>query len=264
MLKVWLAIHLDFGLRLVDSPAEARAVAEVLVRPCFATLSRVSGRQKDRWSRHGEPSVEAIASYLTDPSFDAVSLDTKRGQEIVATAQVDNGVGRPGAPVPETRCAATIAMPYASAELEAVVASVCDLARTVRAAAGFIALEPTYGFAQEVALGGSRPRERVGVSEQRFRERRGRGHYDDRLATELAGVEWGTFLGPGHLARLDVGQLQASGAFVRVKEVTPQLVYLQVSEDPTADLTDGFEAKLQAARHALAPVLMDVSQISLV
>src|SRR5262249_35034935 len=126
------------------------------------------------------------------------------------------------------------------------------LARIVRAAAGFIALEPKLGFAQEVALGGFRPRERAGVSEQRFRERRGRSWHDDRLATELAGVEWGTFLGPGHLARLDVGQVRAPGAFARVIEITPQLAYLQVSENPTDDLTEGFEAKLQAARHALA------------
>ncbi len=77
-------------------------------------------------------------------------------------------------------------------------------------------------------------------------------------------MEWGTFLGPGHLARLDLGQVRASGAFARVVELAAgQLVYLQVSEDPTEDLTEGVEAKLQEARRALAPVLMDVSGISL-
>lgn len=102
-----------------------------------------------------------------------------------------------------------------------------------------------------------------GLGPQRFRERRGRGHYDDRLVAELAGVEWGTFLGPGHLARLDLDQVRASGAFACIREVTPQLAYLQVSDDPADDLTEGLETKLQAARRALAPLLMDVTGISL-
>lgn len=88
----WLAIHLDFGLQLVASPAAARAVGEIFVRPCFAALNRMSARRKDRWSRHQAPSESGIAGYLTDPSCDALSLDTKRGQEVVATAEVENGV----------------------------------------------------------------------------------------------------------------------------------------------------------------------------
>jgi hypothetical protein len=260
----WLSMHLDFGLRLVEAPTEARAVAEVLIRPCFAALGRLSARRKDRWSRHGKPSVDAIAGYVTDPSLDAVSLDTERGQEIVATAQVDNGVGRPSAPVPETRCSATIVIPYVAEELEATVGGVCDLARIVRAAGGFVALEASYGLAHEVALGGFRPRERVGVSEQRFRERRARGQSDDRLANELAGVEWGTFLGSGHLARIQLDQVRSTDAFVRVAELVPQeLTYLQVTEDPLDDLTEAFEAKLGAARRALMPLMMDVSGVSL-
>ena len=260
----WLAIRLNFGLRLVESPAEARAVGDVLVRPCFAALSRLSGRRKDRWSRHGKPSADAIAGYLTDPALDAITLETKRGPEITATAEVENGVRERGPSVPaETRHPAMITIPYVAAELEAVISAACDLARTVHAATGYIALEPKFGWAHEVALGGSRPRERMGLSEQRFRERRGRSWYDDQLATELAGVEWGLFLGPGHLAGVDLAALRASGAFARVLEVTPMLAYLQISEDPAEDLTDGFEAKLAAARRALAPVLMDVSEVSL-
>lgn len=258
-----LALRLDYGEAPVSSPSVARAVAEVLVRPCFAELNRLSARSKDRWSKHTKPSVELIAAYLTDPANDAISMDTKRGAELVAGAEIDNGISRPNAPVPQTRLAAYVAVPFVAAELDAYVASACDLAAALRAAAGFVALEPSFGLAHRVAVGGSRPKERLGLSQQRFRERRGRGHYDDRLATELAGVEWGTFLGPGHLARLDLGQVRASGAFARVIAVTPQLAYLQVSEDPTDDLTEGFEAKLQAARRALAPVLIDVSGISL-
>jgi hypothetical protein len=36
-------------------------------------------------------------------------------------------------------------IPYVAAELATVIGGVCDLARTVRAAAAFIALEASYG-----------------------------------------------------------------------------------------------------------------------
>ncbi len=258
-----LALRLDYGDALVGSPSAARAVAEVLVRPCFAALNRLSARHKDRWSKHTKPSVEIIVAYLTDPANDAISMDNKRGAELVAGAEIDNGISRPNAPVPQTRLAAYVAVPFVAAELDAYVASACDLAAALRATAGFVALEPSFGLAHRVAVGGSWPKERPGLSQQRFRERCGRGHYDDRLATKLAGVEWGTFLGPGHLAGLDLSQVRASGAFARVIEVTPQLAYLQVSDDPADDLPEGFEAKRQTARRALAPVLMNVSGISL-
>jgi hypothetical protein len=165
--------------------------------------------------------------------------------------------------IPETRYSAVIALPLVAAALEAVIGSACDLAAALSAATGFIALEPRYGLAHSAALGGSRPKERVGLSTQRFRERRGRDRYEDRLVAEFAAVEWGTFLGPGHLPKINLDDLRRSGAFARVIENTPALVYLQVTEDPMDDLTEGFENKLVAARRALAPLLMDVSTISL-
>ena len=258
-----LAVRLDYGDALTGAPAAARAVADVLARPCFAELSRLSARRKDRWSKHVKPSVELIAAYLADSSNDAISMDTKRGAELVAGAEVENGVGRDAAPVFETRLQAYLAIPYVARDLEAVVAGVCDLAAALHAAAGFIALEPSYGLAHRAAVAASRPKERTGLSEQRFRERRARLRYADRIGTELAGVEWGTFLGPGHLERVDLGELRRSGAFERVVEVSPRLAYLQVSDDPEDDLTEGFEAKLIAARLALAAITTDVSALSL-
>jgi hypothetical protein len=258
-----LAIRLDYGRALVGDRQGAGGVAEILVRPCFSDLGRLAARRKDRWSKHAKPSAERIAEYLTDASNDAVSMDTKRGAELVASAEVDNGVGREAAPVFATRLQAYLAIPYREGMLGAVLAAICDMASVLGVATGFIAVEPRYGLAQRAAVAASRPKERPGLSEHRLRERLARVLYADRLATELAGVEWGNFLGPGYLARLDLGQLRVSGAFARVIEVTPQLAYLQVSEDPIDDLTEGFEAKLQAARRALAPVLMDVSGISL-
>lgn len=258
-----LAVRLDYGTPLVGSPDSARAVADVLVRPCFRELNRLSARRKDRWSKHAEPSAQTIAEYLTDASNDAISLDTRRGQELVASAEIENGVGREAAPVSATRLQAYLAIPYAASDLEAVLSGICDLASALGAAAGFVALEPDYGHAHRAAVSASRPKERTGLSEQRFRERRARLRYADRIGTELAGVEWGTVLGEGHLAHVDLGELGRSGAFARVLEISPKLAYLQVSDDPLEDLTDGFEAKLVLARRALAAVLMDVSAISM-
>jgi len=257
------AVRLDYGLSVVDAPATAQEVAAILTRPCFAELSRLSARNKDRWSKSAKPTAEQIAAYLLDRANDAISLDTKRGGELVAGAEVENGIGRPGAPVPQTRSAAYLVIPVVPADRGPFVTGVCDLATALHAAAGFIAVEPSYALAHRAALGGSRPKERVGLSEQRFRERRGRGRFDDRLAAELAGIEWGTFLGPGHLAKIDLGSLRRSGAFARVVEVAPGLAYLQVTEDPVDDSTEGFELRLIAARRVLAPLLMDVSAISL-
>ncbi|TMQ12954.1 MAG: hypothetical protein E6J91_19925 [Deltaproteobacteria bacterium] len=258
-----LAIRLDYGAGVAGEPRAAREIAEILMRPCFAALSRLSARRKDRWSKHAKPSVESIATYLADATNDAISMDTKRGQDLVASAEVENGVGRDAAPIVATRLQAYAAIPYVAESLEAVVTGVRDLASALGAAAGFISLEPSYGLAHRAAVAASRPKERTGIGEQRFRERRARLRYSDRIGTELAGVDWGTFLGPGHLERVDLGELRRSGAFARVVEVSPKLGYLQISNDPLDDLTDGFEARLALARRALAPLLMDVSSISM-
>jgi hypothetical protein len=257
-----LAIRLDFGLRLVENSVAARAVADVLMRPCFGALSRIAARRKDRWSRHDKPSVDAIVSFLTDPAVDAMALDTKRGSDIVASGEVENGVGNASAPVLALRSIAYLAIPLVAAELDAVIGGTCDLAAAVSATAGFIALEPRYGLAHSAAIHIERPTERVGVSAQRFRERRARHRYGTRLVTELAGIEWGTFLGPGHLAKVDLDELRRSRAFARVVQVTPALAYVQVTADPMDDLTEAIEAKLISARQALAALLMDVSVIS--
>ncbi len=139
----------------------------------------------------------------------------------------------------------------------------CELAAALQAGAGFVAAEPTYGLAHKLSIGASRPKERRGLSELRQRGRRARDWKSELLATQLATVEWGTFLGPGHVPRVDVAKLRDSGAFERVVEVAPSLVYLQVTADPRDDLTGELEAKLPKAREALGAVLMDIGDVDL-
>jgi hypothetical protein len=45
--------------------------------------------------------------------------------------------------------------------------------------------------------------------------------------------------------------------------ISPRLAYLQLTKDPADDLRDDFESKLQMAREALAPILMDLSDVNL-
>lgn len=258
-----LGIHLKFGRHLVDEPLLASSVAEILSRPCFRVLDRLCARVNGHRTHHTEPSALAIARHLTNSFVDGAHLDAKEGREFVALCEVENGARIREMMPPSIRYAVILTIPFVEAEVSDVVTAACDLASCLQAGAGYVALEPRFGWALEIALGRSRPRERPGVSLRRFQERRGRSAYDDRLVTELGGLEWGTFLGGGHLARIDMESVRASGAFARVVQLGPELVYLQVTENAADDLTNELEDRLVAARQILAPVLMPVAHISL-
>lgn len=254
-----LAVRYDFAAVLVDDEARRRRVAEILARPCFHELDRVSAHRGDRWVEHVATSADAIAAILADRRNSAVSLDTGRGCEIVASAEIRNGTREGLGALPHN---GYLAFPTPT-DLDATIAALLELADALDVGAGFIAGEPTYNAGQNVALGGAKPRPRPGLSTRQAIERRGRDwHYQQRHA-ELAGPEWGTFLGAAHLARLDLDQVRASDAFYRVELVSPRLAYLQVTANPIDDLRDDFEEKLQAARAALAPILMDLSDVTL-
>jgi hypothetical protein len=258
-------VRFDFEIALLDQAARTRTIAEVLTRPCFAVLRRISARQGDRWLRHARVSSESIKSYLQDRSNEALSLDSGRAGELIASAQIQNGTYPPERPGnPALRFYAYLAFPVA--DVDACVVGICDLARALDVGAGFVAVEPDHSRAQEVALGGRLPRERVGLSDQRRLERRGRDWKHELVGQRIANVEWATLLGPEHLARVSVDELRASGAFARVIDVVPgRLAFLQVTHDPTDDLREvnGLEDKLVAARTALTAILMDVEDVSL-
>jgi hypothetical protein len=255
-----LAVRFDFAAALVEDQPRRHRVAEILVRPCFRALERVSAHRGDRWIQHGDTSVEAIVAILGDPKNAAVSFDTERGKELVASGEIKNGTfeSNQGA----TRFYGYLVFPVPD-ELEPTIAATCDLADALDTGAGFIAAEPDYSYAQSLALGGFDPKPRAGLPPRQMIERRGRHRHMWQRHNELAGPEWGTFLGAEHLARLDLEKARASGAFERVVLVSPRLAFLQITKDPTDDLRDDFEVKLAAAREALAPILMDLSDVNL-
>lgn len=258
-----LAIHLKFGLHLVDELVVASSVAEILSRPCFGVLDRLCGRVNGKRTHHSEPSVQGIIGHLTSSFVDGAYLDAKDGRETVALCEVENGARIREMMPPSIRYAVMLAIPFVEAEVSEVVTAACDLATCLQAGTGYVALEPRFGWAHDIALGRSRPRDRPGVSFQRFQERCSRSSYDDRLVTELGGIEWGTFLGRGHLAQIDMESVRASGVFARIEQLGPELVYVQVTEHAADDLTDELEERLVEARRVLAPVLMRVAQLSL-
>jgi hypothetical protein len=258
-----ITMRLDFGLQLQADAEASRAVGEILTRPCFSALERISGRHKDRWSKHAKPTAKLVAEYLANPAFDAVHFDTKREDELAASAEIESDLaGRETAPA-ETAMQGYLVIPYVDADLDAVRSSVLDLANVLQVGAGFLALEPDYRAGKRMALSSSRPKERAGLAGTRQLGRFGRLWKRELIATHLATVEWGTLLGAGHLDRIDLAKVRASGAFERVVEVSPRLAFLQVTGDPRDDLSGELEAKLPAARDALAPLLMDISDVNL-
>lgn len=256
-----LAIRFDYGSVISQDRDVAHRVAELVTRPPLAMLHRVSARKLDRRSKHAPATPATIAQYLSDTSNDAVSLDNGRAGELTATAEIESGANANVKSPAATRFIAYLAIQLDASQTEAVLAVVFDLAAALRIAAGFVTVEPTYGLAHRAAVGHSIPRERSGLSGQRIRERRVRDYKNELIDTRLAGVEWGTFLGPGHLKHIDASAVRGSGAFERIVEVTPSLVFLQLTSDPEDDLSPDVEPRLQHAREVLNALLLDTSDL---
>jgi hypothetical protein len=201
-------------------------------------------------------SVDSIVAILRDRRNRGASFESARRGEVVAGGRIENGTVAVDA-------VSNLAFPLVAADVETVVASICDLAGALDTVAGYVTVEPNYRLAQEAALGGGLPKPRVGLSDQRRRGRRRRGWPLAQRESMLTGVEWGTFLGGGHLAQLDIEHVKNSNAFDRVVTISPRLAFLQLTRDPADELTEDFEARLVRAREALAPILMDVSDVSL-
>jgi hypothetical protein len=258
---VTLAIRYDFSTVLVNDARRRRRVAKILTSPCFRELERVSAHRGDRWTEHTPTTVAAIAEILGDARNRGVSLDTGRGRELVASGEISNGTSETNQGA--TRFDGDLVFPLVPADLDETIAAVCELADALDAGAGFVTAELDHASAQLATLGGPPPRPRPGMSARRALERRSRDWRPWQRHCEIAGPEWGTFLGAEHLARLDLAQVRRSGAFARVLEISrSSLAFLQLTADPADDLRDDFEPRLQRAREVLAPILMDLREVS--
>lgn len=255
-----LAIQIEHAVR----PARwrAKAIAEILARPCFAPLSRASYRRKDRWSGHKNASADVMESYLADPENHDLGLDNGRSGQLIVSATITTGVLQrtwtPGPPL----LLSHILVPHDAALTADRMSATCELFEALEGASGAITVEPDHDLAQRFALGGN-PKARAGLSEIHRKERKAHSLHDGDLPSRLSGPEWGLFLGPGHLATLSREKIEGSGAFATVRPVGTHALFITMTNDPADALGDGFEAMLDHARRVLAPLLMDVSTVIL-
>jgi hypothetical protein len=161
--------------------------------------------------------------------------------------------------------AGSIILEYDPAQLAAYLDAFARLAEELRAFLGYISLEPSFSEAQSVTLGyeSSETRARADMTPRRRRERKGQAFHIADFGSKLPAIHWGIVLSAGHLAKVDVSALEQSAAFHRVERLGAGFVRLQLTADPEDALRDSFETKLEAARHELAPLSIDVSTIEL-
>jgi len=240
-----IAIRLDHPRVRLDA---IHRIADILSRPCFACLERIGTRRRERIRQLAPASPERIAKYATHRGNDAVVFDG--GAPLVASAELELGRGA-------ARTFIAIPLGDRSDAFDDLIRATIDLAVALQATAGFVATEPDHAAARGVAVGLDCER----GSERRRRERRARRRKAELLGSKLATIEWGTFLGPGHLVQVKLARLQALGVFERVVDLGPELAFLQLTNDPTDDLGDGFEDLLARAREVMAPMLVDISDV---
>ena len=254
----YLAARIEYGEHTFRNlRAMAQDVASILMRPCFATAEVLSAWREDRMVFQIRPTAEKLAAYLCHPANDGISLSTP----CKATIEISNGNDRKTEKLRPTSLYAYVVVPFVPAGHEALLRGICDLARALRAASGFVAVDTRHSSAFQIALVGP-PVARAGLGEQRQHERGLRWSGAARLGSEVAGVEWGTFLGSGHLRKVDLEAVRASGAFAKVLRLAQDLAYLQVTGNPMDDLNGQLEERLPAARRALAPLMMATSAAS--
>ncbi len=67
-------------------------------------------------------------------------------------------------------------------------------------------------------------------------------------------------LRPGHRAQLATERLRESGAFAEVRELGPGLAFARLTDDPADALRPGYDERLERARVALRPILVDLTR----
>jgi hypothetical protein len=237
--------------------ARGRQIVQVLTDSTLG-LSGVAARTQKEKTDYELATPQKLIELIESGAYFELSLESV-GKEL------ENRVSLALHPRPydQTSCplACSMAIPLRY-EPQPLVDLVVQLADALGASAGFVALEPTASLAYKLAVGSSIPSGRDGLSDNRRRARRGHDKWHEHVSTKIATVEWGTFLGPEHLAQVDLDELRATGAFARVDAVSPTLAFLQITPNPLDDLSGELEQRVLAARNALAQLLIDNSTIN--
>lgn len=256
-----LSMRLEYALVPARDPTVVTAMAEIMMRPCFAPLKRMSlETRRGRNMLYTRPSAEVIQAYLCDPRCDVVDMESGREGDLIAQARLPTGlllepdhwVAYP-APLESY-----VIVPHDPGLVSARIDAFCDLAQAVQATAGCVSTENGFNLAQNFCIGRlSKPDKLVhkqpGLTLRRLAERR---RYSKRkLDREVPSPEWGLFLSRKHLDVVSADALEASGVFHQVRRLADDLVFLQLTADPADALRPDYDALLDPVRAVLAPVL---------
>lgn len=252
--------HLAFWLRY--STDDARTLAELLCVPVFDQLERTAIIEGSRRKGHSRKTVETIEQQLRAPKSEGVELDNGRAAELDAAASFRFDRAADAYPSPHK---GYMVLRYEPHRLEEFVEACSSTFAELDGALGYISLEPSESQAR-CAVHGQVDREaraREDMTSRRQREWKAQGFYIREFKRKIPRVEWGIYLSAGHLEALCPDTLRASGAFHQVEMLDETRAFLQLTRDPQDAARDGYEDKLAAAREALGPLLLDVSDIEL-
>ncbi len=255
---------LYYARSLRDHEDLASRAAGLLNTPSMRAFRRVATSKNGRETEYGRNSPELLLKHLQRPDAHAVWLDSGRSGKLESHGWITIALGyKPDADILATM-RANFVVPYVADEREAVLDVFCGLAEILDAAYGATSVEPSFDTASNAAVA-SRPSAADAptytvMTEDRIRYRNAPAYLRNQIHHSIGGPEWGTFLGPGHLARLPPDTL-ASGAFHQVRPLAHGGAFLRLSEDPMDAQTDAILGMVARARAALEPIVMDVSSV---
>jgi hypothetical protein len=256
LLVTTLALHVDHHLAPGKDEKVAANVGAILARPCFETLTRVAINVKDRDKKHQPKTASAVAACLLALDSDAAVLDNGRVGDLVASARIWTGRHNEKYDEPKPPMASYVIVPHDPARSLDLLDAFVVLVTALDAVAGFVAVDPDFPRAHTAALS-TRPRpEQVRDFPRRARERKGHDWYPKQIHAEISGPDWAMVLGPDHLRRI----VPDPAVFPIIRDAGRCKV-VALSTDAEDALAEAFDARLEAARAALAPILMDVSKV---
>jgi len=238
-------------------------LAEILTRPCFVSLHRLSLMRRDRQTAYRPKSAEGIVEYLAAAEDDSIYLDSGRRGELVAASRIERSArwlpadSRSPAPM-----LSHVVVPLEMQVFPALKEALCELAIALRTVTGAATAAASFDEGHNFVLFGKvnlvRALTTGSLDERRLMERAAGAFYSEQVNERIGGPEWGLFLSDGHLQKLDRHALRAT--FADVRELSEfGLVYLQLTADPVDALRPNFLSTVGRARQTLAPVLMDLS-----
>lgn len=263
-MKPFWFCRLDHARSLRDHEDAARRVANLVNVPVMKALRRVAVTIKSREAEHGPNSPELVLKHLQNPKGRGAWFDSGRSGKLESQGWIETALGyKPDADIVAT-LQAYFVVPYVAEEREAVLDAFCSLAEALEAAYGAAGVEPSFQTAHNAAIAtgptaADIPTYKV-MTPDRIRYRRTPAFLANQIHCGIGGPEWGTFLGPGHLARLPADTL-ASNAFYSVRPLAHGGAFIRLSEDPMDAQTDAILGMVARARAALEPIVVDVSSV---